>query len=127
MKFLASKNPHMYFLDETRISIQTDIKGHYAKVDHIDLTPDGCLTLWKSFRWNGSSFVQDTPECMRASAFHDALCNLILRGLLPVSTRPAADKLYYDLCREDGMSWMQAKVRYAGLRMFGTATEIIES
>jgi hypothetical protein len=124
MKYSSSKNPHMYFLDETRISVQTEIKDHYAEMEYIDLTPDGRLTLWKAFRWNGSSFVQDTPACMRASAFHDALCNLISRGLLPASTRPVADQLYYDLCREDGMSWMRAKVRYAGLRLYGITTNI---
>jgi len=124
MKFLTSKNPHMYFLDETRISVQTEIKDQYAEVEHIDLTPDGRLTLWKAFRWNGSSFVQDTPACMRASAFHDALCRLMFLGLIPASVRPAADKLYYDLCREDGMSWLQAKIRYAGLRVYGTVSNI---
>jgi len=124
MKFLTSKNPHMYFLDETRISVQTEIKEHYAEMEYVDLTPDGRLTLWKAFRWNGSSFVQDTPECMRASAFHDALCRLMAQGLLPASVRSAADKLYYELCREDGMSWRQAKIRYAGLRVYGTVTSI---
>jgi len=124
MKFLTSKNPHMYFLDETRISVQTGIKDHCTEMEYVDLTPDGRLTLWKAFRWNGSSFVQDTPACMRASAFHDALCKLISRGLLPASVRPVADKLYYELCREDGMSWVQAKIRYAGLRVYGTVTNI---
>jgi hypothetical protein len=124
MKFLTSKNHHMYFLDETRISVQTEIKDHYVEVEYIDLTPDGRLTLWKAYRWNGSSFVQDTPACMRASAFHDALCKLMSLGLLPASVRPVADKLYYDLCREDGMSWLQAKVRWAGLRVYGTISNI---
>jgi len=114
----------MYFLDETRISVQTEIKGQYAKEAMMELTSDGLLTLWKGYQWNGSSFVQDTPACMRASASHDALCKLISRGLLHASTRPAADKLYYDLCREDGMGWLQAKVRWAGLRVYGTVTNI---
>jgi hypothetical protein len=124
MKYSTSENPHLYFLDEPSISIQTELKGHYAEVDYINLTPDGRLTLEKAFRWNGSSFVQDTPACMRASAFHDALCRMISQGLLPTSVRPAADKLYYELCREDGMSWMQAKLRWAGLRVYGTISNI---
>jgi hypothetical protein len=124
MKFSSSKVPHMYFLDEPSISVQTKITGHYVKAELMELTFDGLLTLSQSFWWNGSSFVQDTPECMRASAFHDALCRMISQGLLPASTRPAADKLYCELCREDGMSWMQAKVRYAGLRVYGTVTNI---
>jgi hypothetical protein len=124
MKYSASKNHHMYFLDETRISVQTEITGHHVKAELMELFPDGLLTLGQSFWWNGSSFVQDTPECMRASAFHDALCRMIRQGLLPASTRSAADKLYYELCREDGMSWLQAKVRYAGLRIYGTVSSI---
>jgi len=124
MKFSSSKTPHLYFLDEPSISVQTEITGHHIKAELMELSPDGLLTLGRSFWWNGSSFVQDTPECMRASAFHDALCRMRSQGLLPASTRPAADKLYYDLCREDGMSWMQAKVRYAGLRVYGTVTNI---
>jgi hypothetical protein len=124
MKFTASDVSHLYFLDEPSISIQTEITGYHAKGVLMELIPSGLLTLGQSFWWNGSSFVQDTPECMRASAFHDALCRMIRQGLLPASTRPAADKLYYDLCREDGMSWMQAKIRYAGLRVYGTITSI---
>jgi hypothetical protein len=124
MKYTTEKNPHLYFLDEPSISIQTEITGHHAKGVLMELMPDGLLTLVQSFWWNGSSFVQDTPACMRASAFHDALCRLISIGLLPASVRPAADKLYYDLCREDGMSWLQAKVRYAGLRVYGTVSSI---
>jgi hypothetical protein len=124
MKYTTEKNPHLYFLDEPSISVQTKITGHYVKAELMELTFDGLLTLSQSFWWNGSSFVQDTSACMRSSAFHDALCRMIAQGMLPASTRPAADKLYYELCREDGMSWMQAKVRYAGLRMYGTVTSI---
>jgi hypothetical protein len=114
----------MYFLDEPSISVQTEITGHHIKAELMELSPDGRLTLGQSFWWNGSSFVQDTPECMRASAFHDALCRIISQGLLPASVRPTADKLYYDLCREDGMSWLQAKIRHAGLRVYGTISSI---
>lgn len=124
MKFTVSDVSHLYFLDEPGISIQTEVTGHHIKAELMELSPDGLLTLGQNFWWNGSSFVQDTPECMRASAFHDALCRMIVQGLLPASARPAADKLYYNLCREDGMSWMQAKVRYAGLRLYGITTNI---
>jgi hypothetical protein len=124
MKYTTSDVSHLYFLDEPVVSVQTAITGYHAKGVLMELTPDGLLTLGQNFWWNGSSFVQDTPECMRASAFHDALCRMIPQGLIPASVRPAADKLYYELCREDGMSWMQAKVRYAGLRVYGTVTNI---
>ncbi len=124
MKYTTEKNPHRYFLDEPSISVQTEITDHPAKGASMELMSDGLLTLSYGFWWNGSTFVQDTSYCMRASAFHDALCRMISQGLLPASVRPAADKLYYNLCREDGMGWMQAKVRYAGLRVYGTITSI---
>jgi hypothetical protein len=124
MKFTVSDVSHLYFLDEPSISIQTEVTGYHAKGVLMELMPSGLLTLGQSYWWNGSSFVQDVPACMRASAFHDALCRMISQDLLPASTRPAADKLYYNLCREDGMGWMQAKIRYAGLRVYGTVTNI---
>jgi len=61
---------------------------------------------------------------MRASAFHDALCQMISKKMLPESIRPKADKLYYDICRDDGMSWLQAKIRLAGLVIYRTVSII---
>jgi hypothetical protein len=124
MKYIVSSGSHGYFLDEETISVRTKITGHHIKSTLVEMMPDGLLRLNRGFLWNGSSFVQDTPMCMRASAFHDALCRMISQGLLPASVRPVADKLYHDLCREDGMSWLQAKVRYAGLRIYGTVSSI---
>jgi hypothetical protein len=123
MNYTIAKNPHLYFLEES-ISVQTAIIGHPANGASMELMSDGLLTIYRGFWWNGSTFVQDTPECMRASAFHDALCRMMAQGLLPVSVRSAADKLYYELCREDGMSWLQAKVRWAGLRVYGAVSNI---
>jgi len=124
MKYTVSNGSHGYFLDEETISVRTKITGQHIELKLAELMPDGLLRLDHNFWWNGSSFVQDTPECMRASAFHDALCQMISRKLLPRSTRPVADKLYYDLCREDGMSWMQAKIRLIGLVIYRTVSII---
>jgi hypothetical protein len=124
MKYTVSSGSHGYFLDEETISVRTKITGHHIKLKLVELMPDGLLRLDRNFCWNGSSFVQDTPECMRASAFHDALCQMISRKLLPRSIRPKADKLYYNICREDGMSWMQAKVRLTGLVIYRTVSII---
>jgi len=124
MKFSKSGISHWYFLDEEEISAQTGIKGHQVRKTLYELTPDGILTMRKNFCWNGSSFVQDTPKCMRASAFHDALCRMIAEGLLPASCQGKADKLYFTLCRDDGMSWLQARIRLAGLRVYGIVSNI---
>jgi hypothetical protein len=124
MIFAKSEFSHMYYLDEPSTSVQTKITGHPAKGTSMELLSDGLLTLSYGFWWNGSTFVQDTSYCMRPSAFHDALCRMIAQGLIPASVRPAADKLYYDLCIEEGMGWLQAKIRYAGLRVYGTVSNI---
>jgi len=124
MKYTTEKNPHRYYLDEMSTSVQTKITGHPAKGASMELMSDGLLTLNYGFWWNGSTFVQDTSYCMRASAFHDALCRMISQDLLPASVRPAADKLYYELCIEEGMGWLQAKLRWAGLRVYGITTNI---
>jgi len=118
MKFYKSKTQHIYFLDEDSISVQTEIKGYDVKLDFIELTSQGLLTLYKNFKWNGSTFVQDTPMCMRASAFHDALSKLISQNLISALFKITVDKLYFKICRDDGMSWLQAKIRYAGLRAY---------
>jgi hypothetical protein len=124
MKYATEKNPHRYLLDEMSVSVQTKITGHPAKGASMELMTDGLLTIHRGFWWNGSTFVQDTSYCMRASAFHDALCRMMAQGLLPAFVRPVADKLYYDLCIEDGMGWLQAKVRWAGLRVYGAVSNI---
>jgi hypothetical protein len=59
MKVLTSKNPHLYFLDEPSISIQTKITGHHVKAELMELTFDGLLTLWKGYQCNqGRDFTE---------------------------------------------------------------------
>ena len=123
MKYTKSDKANLYFLDE-QISYQTGIEGHQVRKTVYGLTPDGLLTLKKNFCWNGSSFVQDTLECMRASAFHDAMCRMIAEGLLPSSLRGKADKIYYAICEEDKMPRHRARLRLIGLRAYKVLTNI---
>jgi hypothetical protein len=80
------------------------------------------LEIENHYGWNGASGPAiDTRETMRASLVHDALYQLIREGYLPKEMRKRADKEFYKICREDGMSWFRAQYFYRAVRMFGGA------
>ena len=77
---------------------------------------DKSLWITKGYRWDGSTVVLDTKPCMRASAVHDALQQLINTGKLDRKKyQNYADRLYRDICIEDGMWKIRAYWRYTGL------------
>ena len=57
------------------------------------------------------------PQTLRAGIAHD----YIYRTQPDNWTRADADKMFYDLCREDGLAWWRAQKAYWGLRLFGRA------
>ena len=62
----------------------------------------GRLTVLARYAWDGASFIaKDTPTNMRASLFHDALCQLISEGLLDKKYRKYADELLRTHMLED--------------------------
>lgn len=89
------------------------------KTPWIELSKQGVLTIKKGYCWDGATGAIDTETFMRGSLFHDALYQLMHDKYLPYSYRKKADKLLYDVCREDGMSWFRARYVYAAVRMFG--------
>jgi hypothetical protein len=66
------------------------------------------------FLWNLIS-PQIAPETLRAAVAHDFL----YREQVPGWTRKDADEMFYDLIREDGLSWWRSKLAYTGVRLFG--------
>ena len=57
---------------------------------------------------------------MRASLVHDALYQLMRHEELSARThRKAADQLFKDICKEDGVSSVRASIYYKALRKFG--------
>ena len=80
--------------------------------------PEKSLTLYLDYRWDGSTVVFDTKYCMRASAGHDAICQLIKEGKLDPSYRKYADQLYRDWMIEDGAWKWWVGLRYTGLRLW---------
>lgn len=90
-------------------------------VDFIALTAGGTLFIKKGYAWDGPSGpIKDTEENMRASLVHDALYQLMrMEELSTRSHRKAADQLFKDICKEDGVSNFCASAYYKALRKFG--------
>lgn len=61
---------------------------------------------------------------MRGSLIHDALYELIRKGLIDQKYKEAADQLLYDICLEDGMSVIRAKWVYLGVHGFGNSATL---
>lgn len=81
---------------------------------------DGALKLIvkQGYAWDGPSGPTiDTKNFMRGSLVHDALYQLMREGFLEKNVhRSIADRLLYDLVREDGMSWFRAKYMYYAVK-----------
>ena len=92
-----------------------------SKTEFIDLDKNGNLKVKKGYAWDGPSGpVIDTKENLRASLVHDALYQLMRhRKLISRTHRKAADQIFKDLCKQDGVSNFWASVYYKALRKFG--------
>jgi len=83
-----------------------------------DLDINGMLTIKRNYCWDGASGpTWDTKNCKRGSLVHDALYQLMRMEVLPKSYRKHADKLFYDILREDGMWYIRAKLWYRSVRL----------
>ena len=69
------------------------------------LTPDGWLTIFADYPWDGPSGPTiDTPSFMRGSLVHDVLYEMLRLGLLPHDPCFHLANLELEkICLEDGM------------------------
>lgn len=106
--------------DDYKITISIKPKSDIT-TDFIELSTAGVLLIKKGYAWDGPSGpVVDTEENMRASIVHDALYQLMRHGELSTRThRRAADKLFQEICKEDGVSNFRASAYYKALRSYG--------
>ena len=113
--------PRWKYSLECVLEIPTGIRGGQRfELDLCLLDEDGVLIVNPKYAWDGPSGPTiDTANWMRASLAHDALYQLMREAGLDISHRKAADQLMYDMLREDGMSWVRARVAYRGVRLFG--------
>lgn len=82
------------------------------------------LTVPKGFECDGASVPrffwssvspQIDPRTLAGAIGHDFLYRMHPAGW----TRAEADDFFYDLIREDGLSWWKAQKAYWGVRLFG--------
>lgn len=80
---------------------------------------EGRMLVKEDYAWDGPSGPAiDTLNSMLASAVHDALYQAIELGLLSSRYRKQCDRVYYDLCRKNGMSRFRAWYQYSTIRKF---------
>ena len=85
------------------------------------LLSNGMLTIYEGYAWDGPSGpTVDTPDFMRGSLIHDALYKMMRLGLLSLDYKCQADDILREICLEDGMDPMYAKIVYEAVSMFGT-------
>ncbi len=93
---------------------------HDIDAEFLRLTRNGLLTLFTGYAWDGASGAIDTDTNLRASACHDALCQLVQSRALDSSWKDQADREYYRLCLHDGMNPVRAMTHYWAITNNGT-------
>lgn len=89
---------------------------------YIGLTKEGKLAIRNGYAWDGPSGpVIDSSHNIRASLVHDALYQLMRQGYLK-NRRQKADRIFEELCIEDGVPKMLARAYYFGLRAGGASS-----
>lgn len=82
------------------------------------LTHPGTLHIKANFMWDGSSGpTVDSDKDKIPSLVHDVTCEFVRMGLLPESWVPTLNRIYYRLCRDRGMLWIQARWRLLALQL----------
>lgn len=120
-KYISYRTGYKYQLAEdyciaTKIKPKAAIDGRF-----IALNTEGQLTVKSGYAWDGvSGPVIDTDINLRASLVHDAFYQLMRkRRILAKDYRKKADKLFKDMCKEDGVPSAVAKLYYQALKRLG--------
>ncbi|GAB1623338.1 hypothetical protein AAOGI_33880 [Agarivorans albus] len=118
IKYRAEYKYQLAHAYKQKVSIRPKLS---IETEFIDLDIGGNLLVKSGYAWDGPSGpVIDTEENMRASLVHDALYQLMRNEELSARThRKAADQLFKDMCKEDGVSNFRASAYYKALRKFG--------
>lgn len=99
-----------------RFSKQTSITGYHLVTPNVTLLASGMLFIREGYVWDYGTWAIDTPAVIVASLVHDALCDLIAQGELPLQARKDADLFYRKMLKEGGMSWFRRQVQYFSIR-----------
>lgn len=89
------------------------------KTSFCEFLPTGEFTIYAGFLFSASFPAINTFESRRAACVHDAMYELMKKGLLPRSYRQAVDQYFYDNLREDGMNILRAWYWHKAVRIGG--------
>lgn len=113
------KEGYRYQLHEDT-TFETGIKGFTLITDFLSLNRHGTLTCKKGYAWNGvNKPAINTKTNKRGSLVHDAMYQLIEEKLLAHYYRKVADRLFRNVCLEDGMMRFRAWYCYKAVRKAG--------
>ncbi len=119
--YIRYRGDYKYQLaSEYRIKIKI-LPEENIVTDFIELDATGELKVKNGYAWDGPSGpVIDTKENLRASLIHDALYQLMRVEKLKSRThRKTADRIFRNICKQDGVSRVRANIYYKALRKFG--------
>ncbi len=119
MKYIKLDASEKYQLAEAMSVCVPKLRGLCIDSHPFIKLNSGYLTLLSGYKWNGANGVPDGPDNMEASAFHDALYELIKLGLLDRKYRDVADQLLRKICLKKGMSKDWANRFYDFAHAFG--------
>ena len=102
------------------ITYKTNIRPSYeATTEFISLRTNGILIIRSGYAWDGpSGLTIDTKSSITASCVHDALYELIRKGLIRPVERSTADVILAKLCIENGMWKWRAHAWYVAVSKF---------
>lgn len=116
MKYIKYKKHCKYKLKQTeRIDTEIDVDTHNGFIS-LDRSR---LIILEGYAWDGASGPTiDDKTNMRGSLIHDALYQLMREGLLDRAWRKYVDRLFHQICIEDGMNRFRAWYYYRAVRIF---------
>lgn len=124
--FLPSSGPitycsgYRYQLQKTA-KVQISIRNITALIPgFVSLAPDGWLTVYERYAWDGATGAIQDAHNMRPSLFHDAGYQLLRETDLNERYKYDFDLMYRALCIEDGMSVGRAELEYEAVKLLGT-------
>ncbi len=119
---------HILYKGDYKYQLNQDYKINIAikpdkdiAEDYIALDSQGNLVIKTGYAWDGvSGPIIDSDKNLRAALIHDALYQLMRIGKLDLKThRKTSDKLFRNICKEDGVSKVWAFIYYIALCKYG--------
>lgn len=116
------KNGYKYQLQEWVLFQHPLLEGltnTHINTEFIELHDNGTLCIRAGYAWDGASGpCKDTPDILTGSLVHDALYQLMREREIPPDSKSAADKLFREINRANGMSKFRAWYTYHAVRHF---------